>query len=110
MSDLLSAGMIPACNCSAGTRVTASLSIGSTQARSQVIAGQRCDSMGKKLVMDPFELAELKRLWNESGWSQDAIAAHFGLKRRSVVALAERLKFEKRLPYAPSYAKRNYQE
>lgn len=35
--------------------------------------------------------AELRRLWAESGWSQEAIAAHFGFSRGVLMRWRHRL-------------------
>jgi hypothetical protein len=45
---------------------------------------------------------ELVRLWNTSGWSQDAIAAHFGWKSRGILLRwVERLNLKPRRMCAP---------
>lgn len=48
---------------------------------------------------------ELRRLWNTSGWSEDAIAAHFGLRRTSLARWKDRLNLPKRQPFPATHVR-----
>jgi transposase-like protein len=48
--------------------------------------------------LSPEQQAELRRIWNESGWSQEAIAAHFGFSRGVLDRWRRRLGLATRRP------------
>lgn len=49
---------------------------------------------------------EYRRLWNESGWSQDAIAMHLGISLGAAVKWTKKLELKPRRPYAEEYIER----